>query len=212
MFKVFKWFLIAMSVILITACGGGGGGTPPPKDPPPVAGKVTITLTGASSMTLEVKSSYAEPGATAYSTADSKAISVNITGAVDIAKLGTYTIYYTVVDSKGNTDSKQRSVKVIDSTKPTITLKDSATIVCEAGQTCTDPKAVLHDNYDPDKDISALNFSIVKTDTIGTYAVKYGGTDTSGNKAVEVTRTVNIKDTIAPVITLNNGPIGAIRL
>ena len=37
----------------------------------------------------------------------------------------------------------------------------------------------------------------------GTYTITYDYTDTSGNEAVQVTRTVNAEDITIPVITLN---------
>ena len=42
----------------------------------------------------------------------------------------------------------------------------------------------------------------VDTSVIGTYTVTYNVTDSSGNAATEVTRSVNVTDTTAPVITL----------
>jgi hypothetical protein len=42
--------------------------------------------------------------------------------------------------------------------------------------------------------------------TVGTYTITYNASDPSGNAATPVTRTVNVVDTTAPVITPNDGP------
>ena len=42
----------------------------------------------------------------------------------------------------------------------------------------------------------------VDTSVIGSYTVTYNVSDDAGNAATEVTRTVNVTDTTAPVITL----------
>ena len=42
----------------------------------------------------------------------------------------------------------------------------------------------------------------VDTSTVGEYTVTYNVSDDAGNAATEVTRTVNVTDTTAPVITL----------
>ncbi|MBD3267069.1 DUF5011 domain-containing protein, partial [bacterium] len=43
----------------------------------------------------------------------------------------------------------------------------------------------------------------VDTSTVGTYIVSYTASDLTGNEAQPVTRTVHVKDTLAPTITLN---------
>ncbi|MDP1884334.1 MAG: hypothetical protein Q8L10_03105, partial [Candidatus Moranbacteria bacterium] len=42
---------------------------------------------------------------------------------------------------------------------------------------------------------------IVNANTVGTYIVTYDYTDAAGNPAIQVTRTVNVVDTVAPVIS-----------
>ena len=43
----------------------------------------------------------------------------------------------------------------------------------------------------------------VLTGVVGSYVLTYDYTDSNGNDAVQVTRTVNVVDTTNPVITLN---------
>ena len=47
----------------------------------------------------------------------------------------------------------------------------------------------------------------VDTTTPGTYTITYDYTDAAGNDAAQVTRTVHVEDTIAPVITLNGDEV-----
>tara|TARA_B110001452_G_scaffold252861_1_gene243056 strand:- start:262 stop:660 length:399 start_codon:yes stop_codon:yes gene_type:complete len=53
------------------------------------------------------------------------------------------------------------------------------------------------DNYDGDITSSIVEVSTVNTAVVGTYAVTYNVTDTNENTAIEVTRTVNVEDTLA---------------
>lgn len=47
----------------------------------------------------------------------------------------------------------------------------------------------------------------VDTNTLGVYTLTYDYTDTSGNSATQVTRTVNVADTTVPIITLSGSGI-----
>ena len=116
--------------IALSACGGGSDSeapTPPP--PPPVLDTTppVITLNGNASMTLPYNSAYNEQGATAVDDVDGN-VDVTISGAVDNAQLGEYTLTYSATDSSGNTASTSRMVSVIDTTAPVITLNGDASM------------------------------------------------------------------------------------
>ncbi|MDH5518298.1 MAG: DUF5011 domain-containing protein [Gammaproteobacteria bacterium] len=70
-----------------------------------------ITLNGAASITLTQGATYSEQGATATDNLDGS-ISVVITGTVDTATVGTYTLTYTATDAAGNSASVSRSVTI----------------------------------------------------------------------------------------------------
>ena len=76
----------------------------------------TITLTGSSQMTIQVGSTYAEPGYTATDNYDGDLTgSVTVTGSVDTTQAGTYRLYYDVTDGAGNAAVQQvRTVSVAD--------------------------------------------------------------------------------------------------
>ena len=73
---------------------GGNSGTADTTAP-------VITLTGDANATLNVGDAYTEAGATATDDVDTS-IAVVITGSVDTATAGTYTIHYNATDTAGN--------------------------------------------------------------------------------------------------------------
>ena len=166
-----------------------------------------ITLVGDAEITdnyVEVGSTYTDLGATASDNYDGD-ISANIVTVtnVDTSVIGSYTVTYNVTDSSGNAASEvTRTVNVTDTTAPVITLVGDAEITVEVGTTYTDLGATASDNYDGDITADIVTVNNVDTSVIGSYTVTYNVTDSSGNAASEVTRTVNVTDTTAPVITL----------
>ena len=163
-----------------------------------------ITLLGDTTVTIEVGATYTDSGATAADNYDGDLTSsIAIVNNVDTSTVGTYTVTYNVSDTSGNAaDSVTRTVNVVDTTVPVITLLGDTTVTIEVGATYTDSGATAADNYDGDLTSSIAIVNNVDTSTVGTYTVTYNVSDTSGNAAVPVTRTVNVVDTTAPVITL----------
>ena len=160
-----------------------------------------ITLLGPSTLTLEACDTYNEFGATASDTCLGD-ISSNIiidASSLNTSVVGTYTVTYNVTGATEVT----RTVNVVDTTSPAITLNgpnplnigDCSTFT-ELGATATDPCF---------GDISGsivINNSAVNSGVLGSYPVTYNVTDASGNSATEVTRIVNVIDVNVPEITL----------
>ena len=163
-----------------------------------------ITLLGDNPMTIEVGSTFTDPGATALDVGDGDLTSsIVVSGSVDTSTVGTYTLTYNVSDTSGNAaDPVTRTVNVVDTTAPVITLLGDNPMTIEVGSTFTDPGATALDVGDGDLTSSIVVTGSVDTSTIGTYTLTYNVSDTSGNAADPVTRTVNVVDTTAPVITL----------
>ena len=91
-----------------------------------------------------------------------------------------------------------------DANAPVITLNGPNMIVLECGiDTYAEPNAQAVDNLDPCV-LVEIGGDMVDTSTCGTYVVTYTAVDSWCNWA-EITRTVIVEDTTAPVITLN-GP------
>ena len=90
------------------------------------------------------------------------------------------------------------AIAVVDD-PPVITLNGSATMNLTVGDTYTEPGATATD--DEDGDISAsivIGGDTVDTATAGTYVVTYNVTDSGGNAAAEVTRTVTVSTAPPP--------------
>ena len=165
-----------------------------------------ISLVGANPQTIEAGSPYVELGATALDNYDgdiSGSIVIDASG-VDTSTLGSYVVTYDVTDSSGNAAvTVTRTVDVVDTTVPVISLVGANPQTIEAGSPYVELGATALDNYDGDLTVSiVIDSSAVDTSTLGSYSVTYDVTDSSGNAAVQVTRTVNVVDTTVPVISL----------
>jgi hypothetical protein len=160
-----------------------------------------ITITGANPMTIEVGGTYTELGAVADDDVDPD-FAATPSGSVNTSVLGTYTITYNATDSSTNAAvAVTRTVNVVDTTIPVLTLLGITPTDAEWTQVYTDAGATASDNLDGDITASIITVNPVNTLIIGIYTVTYNVSDANGNDAVEVTRTVNVVDTVAPIIS-----------
>ncbi|AHF08594.1 immunoglobulin-like domain-containing protein [Desulfitobacterium metallireducens] len=158
-----------------------------------------ITLNGEDPLVVQVGSNFSDPGATASDNYDQN-VTVIASGSVDTNTVGTYTITYSAEDVSGNKTTKTRTVKVVDSEAPVITLNGEDPLVAQIGSNFSDPGATASDNYD--QNVIIIASGSVDTNTVGTYTITYSAADISGNQTTK-TRTVEVVDNEAPVITLN---------
>tara|TARA_Y100001954_G_scaffold229812_1_gene276429 strand:- start:15 stop:1121 length:1107 start_codon:yes stop_codon:yes gene_type:complete len=151
-----------------------------------------ITILGDNPATVELGSTYTDAGATSDG-----GETVSSSGSVDTSTLGTYTITYSATDAAGNTSTATRTVNVVDTTPPVITITGDNPATVELGGTYIDAGATA-----TDLDTVSVTQAPINVDpfVLGTYTVTYTATDASGNTAT-ATRTVNVVDTTAPVIT-----------
>lgn len=158
-----------------------------------------ITLNGPSNITLELGEAYNEQGATATDNVDGNLTSsIVISGSVNVDIADTYTVTYSVSDAAGNNTSATRTVIVNpDTTVPVITLNGASTITLNVGDTYNELGATATDNYDGDITSSIVISGTVNTNIVGAYSVNYNVSDSSGNNATQVTRTVNVDDVIS---------------
>ena len=77
-----------------------------------------------------------------------------------------------------------------DTTAPVITLTGEITINLNVGDTYTEQGANATDNVDAS--VAVIISGSVDTATAGTYTIHYNASDTAGNPATEITRTVNV--------------------
>jgi hypothetical protein len=156
-----------------------------------------IVLNGDTTVTLEVNSQYKELGAKVENSNDKKIDDkIMISGEIDVSKLGTYEILYSVTDNSTNTVLKTtRTIKVIDSTSPIIKLNGADSITVEEGNTYNELSAIVTDNYDKDIQNKLVILGNVDTTKVGEYTITYSASDASGNKS-DIIRTVNVVYTV----------------
>ena len=117
---------------------------------------------------------------------------------------GSYTVTYNVSDSASNAAVEMtRTVNVVDTTVPVITLLGDDPVTVECGGTYEDAGATATDTCDGDLTTAiTLGGDTLNTGVAGTYVLAYNVLDLAGNAADEVTRTINVVDTTAPTIAL----------
>ena len=131
-----------------------------------------ITLTGTNPQTVEAATAYTELGATASDTVDGdvSAFIVIDASAVDSSTPGSYVVTYDVIDAAGNPATQvTRTVNVVDTTLPVITLLGADPVTHEAATPFTDPGATASDSVDGDITASIVPGGSVAASTPGTY-------------------------------------------
>ena len=158
----------------------------------------TIALIGSETIAHEQGTNYVDAGATATDAVDDS-VEVVITGTVNTATAGTYTLTYTATDQAGNISSATRTLVVADTAAPVITLTGAASINHEQGTSYVDAGATATDAVDDS--VEVVITGTVNTATAGTYTLTYTATDQAGNIS-STTRTLVVADTTGPLITV----------
>lgn len=112
--------------------------------------------------------------------------------------LGTTTVIWTVTDASGNTATATQTVKVIDTTLPTITAPTSLVI---NSTNCNATNVVLGAPITADNcTIASVSNNAPTTYPIGVTTITWTIVDGSGNTAT-ATQTVTVVDTVVPTIS-----------
>jgi formylglycine-generating enzyme required for sulfatase activity len=159
-----------------------------------------LTVTGDQNVTHEAGLSYTDANATWSDHVDGNGL-VTSSGSVDSNTPGTYVLNYNYTDSNGNAASiVTRTVTVVDTTAPILSIIGDQNITHEAGLSYTDANATWSDHVDGSGLVTSSGS--VDSNTPGTYVLSYNYTDTNGNVASTVTRTVTVVDTTAPILSI----------
>jgi endo-1,4-beta-xylanase len=163
-------------------------------NPPPV-----ITANGALDTSVECATSYTDAGATATDMCQG-AVPVNSSSTVDVGHVGTGSVTYTATDAAGGQASPVvRSVHVIDTTAPVVTVLGPNPATVECATPFVDPGATATDSCVGN--VAVISSGAVNTGTPGSYALNYSATDPSGNTGV-ASRVVKVNDATPPTITV----------
>ncbi len=155
----------------------------------------TITLNGASPMTVECHTSFTDPGAIAHDACAGN-FPATASGSVDANTVGTYAITYNATDPSGHTATPvTRTVNVVDTTPPTISCQadivvDFNSAVNGAVVTYTTP--VGTDNCSATTTTQTTGLASGSTFPLGTTTNTFTATDASGHTA-----TCSFKVTVA---------------
>ncbi|MDQ3684248.1 MAG: DUF5011 domain-containing protein, partial [Acidobacteriota bacterium] len=85
-----------------------------------------ITLNGADTMTVECRVGFTDPGASATDNC-AGGVPVTVSGGVNTSVPGSYTLTYTATDGR-NTATRTRTVNVVDTSAPQLTLKPAISL------------------------------------------------------------------------------------
>jgi hypothetical protein len=157
-----------------------------------------VTILGPNPATNECHVAVQDPGATASdSCAGNLAVLKN--NAVNPNVPGMYSITYTATDPSGNSATIVRTVYVVDTTPPTVTLLGSTPMTVLWNGSFADPGASASDLCSGANIVLTTN-GTVDVATPGSYLLAYVATDPSGNSATN-TRVVNVITNQVPGIT-----------
>jgi PKD repeat protein len=168
-----------------------------------------ISFNSGDTLTVEVGRTFIDPGFTVTDDVTNPT-PYTVTGIASGTQITQYpyttSMTITAIDGNGNTTVRQRVIMAgPDTTKPVITLNGSSIDYVEVKSAYTDSGATATDFFFGNFTSQITSVSTVDINTTGTYTVTYNVTDSSGNAAVPVVRTVIVRDTQKPVISITGG-------
>ncbi len=174
----------AHEIVLVVDDGKGGAASDTvvvtvADDTPPV-----LSLLGANPLLLECHEAFNDPGATADDgCAGVLTPAIQVLGSVNSTAVGTYVLTYSVNDGHGNIASAVRTVRIVDTTPPTITCPANITLPCSVDLWVpVSFAAAASDHCDP---IPTVSYSKPPGSgfPVGSTTVTCTATDASGNAA-----------------------------
>ena len=128
--------------------------------------------------------------------------SINITVTADTLGTASNTVTLNAAQSDANAadNSDTETTSISDLTAPVMTLLGDDPMTVVQYTVFSDPGVSVTDNIE--SGLMATATGSVDASTTGSYLISYDVSDSAGNAATTVTRTVNVTDETAPVITL----------
>lgn len=162
--------------------------------------KPTITLKGDTTLSLDNFDDYVEAG---YDVSDNydNVSSINVSKNTTFdSSTNTYTITYIATDSSGNSTSVTRKIVIIQVNL--VQLKGEKEITHEVKTNYVD--AGLNFVNCSEEDFNITPSTNININALGKYTYTYTIIEKTTSKQTVLTRTINVKDTTAPVITILN--------
>jgi hypothetical protein len=147
-----------------------------------------ISLNGINPLVVECHTAFVDPGATANDNC-AGAVAVSSSGSVDVNTPGSYIITYSATDPSSNPATATRTVNIVDSVAPVITLNGANPLSIPCQTPFTDPGADASDACAGNVAVTVLG--AVDVNATGDYILTYAAADPSGNVAT-ATRTVRV--------------------
>ncbi|MGM9628430.1 MAG: immunoglobulin-like domain-containing protein [Faecousia sp.] len=165
---------------------------------------LSVQIAGEEQIQLEYGQEYREPGARTRLTGTLfwkdglilEDVQPTVSGQVDTTTLGRYTLTYSA-DFRGFHGEARRTVCVVDTQSPVITLVEAPEGELDPGEPYQDPGFTAMDNYDGD-----ITDQVVCIETMG--LITYAVVDSSGNPAY-AEREIPVYDREPPEIGLEGG-------
>ncbi|MEF2095128.1 immunoglobulin-like domain-containing protein [Bacillus sp. CFBP9009] len=160
-------------------------------------------ITGAGEKTINYGTSFdSKSGVKATDDVDGAITSkMTITGSVEVRKVGTYKLVYSVKDKTDNKTTVTRTINVVDKVKPTLMGTGLEDVEIAFGSPLDLLRGITaNDNADGNLTSQIRVEGTVNFNKAGTYTLIYSVTDKSGNKTT-AQRKVTVIDNIAPTIS-----------
>ena len=155
---------------------------------PVISGNSSIEFNTTETFTATTTPSAPAP----WSSSNTTVGTITDSGEFTALALGTTTISFE--NSNGCIDTLE--INIVDTTAPVITLTGDPTVTLEVGAAYNEQGATATDNYDTTVTV-VIGGDTVDTSTVGTYTVTYDATDANNNAATQVTRTVNVVESLS---------------
>src|SRR5206468_105435 len=98
---------------------------------------------------------------------------IQVSGSVNVNTVGSYTLNYTVSDGHGNNASASRTVQVVDTTPPVLSLAGATSLTLECHSAFSDPGASASDLCAGDLTGQIQVSGSVDASAVGSYTLNY---------------------------------------
>ncbi len=175
--------------------------------------KPVLSLNGSNAITLPVGDVYSELGASALDNVDGDiSAKVAVSGTVDSATVGVYTLTYTVSDAAGNTATATRSVSIQDASAPVVTPPSDLVVAATDGTGTAASDVMIATFLAGATALDAVDGNLtaqIRHDApavfpLGTTQVNFSVTDGAGNTGT-ARASVTVADQSKPELVLSSG-------